>query len=479
MNLNEEMGKGHAAASKAMSYKVLATICGAVMAVSIQPAQGQFQEPGQQQQERPRERQWQPQQRGQWQPPEPQQDDSLDLGAEGDQDYSFQPGGDTGASEVGYNNPPRAVGRRASLNEIDEIMNQMLQQYHVPGGACAVAHGGKLVYAKGFGLANMRTGEPVTPATLFNLASCTKAMSAFGALRLQEQGKLNLDTPFWEVIGRPMTADGGPPRPRIREITVRQLLHHSGGWNDASGFDIAGKQINRMAPNGLPYSEAVRVLLQTPLDYPPGTQAKYANGQWNLIKYVIECASQEPYGRYMKKQLRSIGIEDMVEESPNVVQGQSNRYGGNPPRMIKGGQRTVPLMPDFGNWMASSVDLTKFLTAIDGSRMQGISQDSFNQLVAPLPPPMQSDQDGKHFGLGMDTVRQMPDGISFMKDGGKPGVHCQIVHMSNGVDFCVQFNGGASDNGGDGNPAPVAVTKIRALLNEVKDWPNVDLFANY
>lgn len=477
MNLNAGMGKAREIDLKAMSHMVLATILGSL--ISIQPVQAQFQEPGQQQQELPRERQWQPQQRGQWQQTEPHQDDSLDLGAEGDQDYSFQPGGDTGVSEGGYNNPPRAAGRRASLNEIDEIMNQILQQFHVPGGACAVAHGGKLVYAKGFGLANLRSGEPVTPTTLFNLASCTKAMSAFGALRLQEQGKLNLDTPFWDVIGRPMTADGGPPRPRIREITVRQLLHHSGGWNDASGFDIAGRQINRMAPNGLPYNEAVRVLLQTPLDYPPGTQAKYANGQWNLIKYVIECASQEPYGRYMKKQLRSIGIEDMVEESPNVVQGQSNRYGGNPPRMIKGGQRTVPLMPSFGNWMASSVDLIKFLTAIDGSRMQGISQDSFNQLVAPLPPPMQSDQDGKHFGLGMDTVRQMPDGISFMKDGGKPGVHCQIVHMSNGVDFCVQFNGGAADDGGDGNPAPVAVNKIRALLNEVKDWPNGDLFANF
>ena len=136
-------------------------------------------------------------------------------------------------------------------------------------------------------------------------------------------------------------------------------------------------------------------------------------------------------------------------------------------------------MPSFGNWMASSIDLVKFLTALDGSRMQGISQDSFNQLVAPLPPPMQSDQDGKHFGLGLDTVRQMPGGISFMKDGAKPGVHCQIVHMSNGVDFCVQFNGGASDNGDDANPAPVAVNKIRALLNDVKDWPAGDLFANY
>ncbi len=429
MSLNAKLGKGLSGASKTLSLLVLAATCQSLMLISSPPAQGQFQEPGQLP--------------GQFQEPN-----------------RFQP------------------GRRSSLGEIDEIMNQILQQFHVPGGACAVAHDGKLVYARGFGVANLRTGEPATPTTLFNLASCTKAISAFGALRLQEQGKLNLDTPFWDVIGRPMTADGRPPRPRIQEITVRQLLHHSGGWNDDSGFDTAGKQINRMAPNGLPYSEAVRVLLQTPLDYPPGTQAKYANGQWNLIKYVIECASQEPYGRYMKKQLRSIGIEDMVEESPNVVQGQSNRYGGNPPRMIKGGQRTVPLMPSFGNWMASSIDLVKFLTALDGSRMQGISQDSFNQLVAPLPPPMQSDQDGKHFGLGLDTVRQMPGGISFMKDGAKPGVHCQIVHMSNGVDFCVQFNGGASDNGDDANPAPVAVNKIRALLNDVKDWPAGDLFAN-
>jgi N-acyl-D-amino-acid deacylase len=433
MSFNAKLGKGLSDASKTLSLLVLATTCHSLMLISSPPAQAQFMEPGQ-----------------------------------------FQTGGDQGA----FNDAPRVPGRRASLGEIDEIMNQVLQQFHVPGGACAVAHDGKLVYAKGFGVANLRTGEPATPTTLFNLASCTKAISAFGALRLQEQGQLNLDTPFWDIIGRPMTANGELPRPRIREITVRQLLHHSGGWNDDSGFDTAGKQINRMAPNGLPYSEAVRVLLQTPLDYPPGTQAKYANGQWNLIKYVIECASQEPYGRYMKKQLRSIGIEDMVEESPNVVPGQSNRYGGNPPRMIKGGQRTVPLMPSFGNWMASSIDLVKFLTALDGSRTQGISPDSFNQLVAPLPPPMQSDQDGRHFGLGLDTVRQMPAGISFMKDGAKPGVHCQIVHMSNGVDFCVQFNGGSSDNGDDANPAPVAVNKIRALLNDVKDWPAGDLFAN-
>ncbi len=92
-------------------------------------------------------------------------------------------------------------------------------------------------------------------------------------------------------------------------------------------------------------------------------------------------------------------------------------------------------MPDFGNWMASSVDMVKLLTAIDGSRMPGISQDSFNQMIAPLPPPMQNNPNGSHFGLGLDTVRLTPEGVTYSKNGGKPGVHAQIIHLPNHTDF--------------------------------------------
>lgn len=392
--------------------------------------------------------------------------DSSDQG----DDSFLPPPVDDGAAVVAQ--------RPASLSELDGIMNNALQQYYVPGASLAVAHNGKLVYAKGFGVANLRTQEPVTPATLFNLASCTKAVSMFGVLRLVDAGQLKLDTPFYDVIGRPNLVRGMQADPLVAQITVRQLLHHSGGWNDDSGFVKAGREIQTLAPQGLPYREAVRVLLATPLDYPPGTQAKYANGQWNLIKYVIECAAQKPYAQYMQEQLNAIGIQDMCEESRGMVPGQASRYVGYPPHAIAGGQLTVPLMPDFGNWMASSVDMVKLLTALDGSRVQGISQSSFDQMVAPLPPPMQSDPSGSHFGLGMDSVRMTPQGVTFTKNGGKPGVHCQIVHLPNNTDFCLMFNGGSSPDGSKANPLPPTLKSVRAVLNNVKDWPAINLFQN-
>jgi len=368
---------------------------------------------------------------------------------------------------------------RAKLADLDGIMEQILQQYYVPGGSLSVARNGKLIYAKGFGVANLRTREPVTPSTLFNLASCTKAISTFGVMRLVESGRLRLDDRMYDVIGRPNLVRGMRADPLVAQITIRQLLHHSGGWNDSSGFAKAGREVQRLAPNGLPYSEAVRVLLATPLDYAPGTDAKYANGQWNLIKYVIECAAQKPYGQYLQEQLASIGIRDMCEESRGVIPGQASRYGGFPPHIITGGQRTVPLMPDFGNWMASSVDMVKFLTAIDGTRMPGICQNSFDQMVAPLPPPMKNNPNGSHFGLGLDSVRVTADGITYSKNGGKPGVHCQIMHLPNNTDFCLMLNGGSAPDGGSGNPMGPAVKAIRNTLNNVSEWPRIDLFADY
>ena len=389
-----------------------------------------------------------------------------------DADESF------GQEEEGPGGQP-VTPNRANLADLDGIMSETLQQYYVPGGSLAVAHNGKLVYAKGFGVANLRTREPVTPTTLFNLASCTKAVSTFGVLRLVEAGRLQLDEPMYTVIGRPNLVRGMNADPRVAHITVRQLLHHSGGWNDDSGFVKAGREIQRFVPNGLPYPEAVKILLATPLDYAPGTQAKYANGQWNLIKYIVECAAQKPYGQYMQEQLASIGIHDMCEESRGVIPGQASRYGGYPPHIIPGGQLTVPLMPDFGNWMASSVDLVKFLTAIDGTRMPGISQDSFQQLIAPLPPPMQNNPNGSHFGLGMDSVRMTEEGVTFSKNGGKPGVHCQIIHLPNNTDFCLMLNGGSSPDGTKVNPMTTAIKALRSTLNNVREWPAVDLFQNY
>ena len=385
-----------------------------------------------------------------------------------------------GSSMLRHNNAENAAtdgqGTRTVLRDLDAIMEEAMRQYAVPGAAIAVAYQGRLVYAKGYGVANIGSGEPVTPSTLFNLGSCTKAVSMFGTLRLQEARRLNLDDTVYNVIGHPPLPKNRVD-PRVFQITVRQLLHHSGGWNDDSGFVKASNEINRIAPKGMPYREAVRYLFMTPLDYTPGSKAKYANGQWNLVKFVISNAAQMPYGEFLRRELATIGITDMHNESQQNLPGESARYGGKPPRMLPSGQRDVALMPTFGNWMASAVDMAKFLTALDGSRIGGITQESFEQMIAPLPLPMVNDKDGSHFGLGMDCVRQRPNGVFFTKNGAKPGVHAQIQHLASGVDFVVLMNGGANDDGSIADPMPLG--KIARVLKGIAEWPQHNLFERF
>ena len=88
-------------------------------------------------------------------------------------------------------------------------------------------------------------------------------------------------------------------------------------------------------------------------------------------------------------------------------------------------------------------------------------------------PPMENNANGAHFGLGLDVVRKTPEGTFFSKNGGKPGVHAQIEHLPNGVDFCLFMNGGAALNG-ETNPMPLA--RIVRVLNQKVLWPQENLF---
>ncbi len=392
------------------------------------------------------------------------------VGAQPAEEIQGYPPPENGGYEEFPQAPPQAPSAR--LEQLDGIMQQAMEQYAVPGATLAVAKGGKLVYAKGFGIANLQTGERVTPQTLFNLASTTKTVSTLGILTLCDAGKLNLDAPLYDVIGRPQLPNR--PDPRMYQVTIRQLLHHSAGWNDDGGYARATKRLRQMEQSGggrIPFSQAITVLLATPLDYTPGTDAKYANGDWNIIKYVIEVASGERYGVFMKQVLARIGIADMQDEHNEYGPGEAARYQGRPPRQLAPGVSQVPLNPGFGNWLASSVDMVMFMTALDGTRCPPpISGAAYDSMLAPLPPPMENRPNGSHYGLGLDAVKVSPAGVFYTKNGGKPGVHTQIEHLPNGVDYAVMFNGGADETGAVYNPLDTVLKQIRGTLTNVTNW---------
>jgi len=131
--------------------------------------------------------------------------------------------------------PIRPPAEKQDLNEFDRTMLREMQDRGAVGAAIAVTRAGKLIYARGFGYANLQNKEPVQPTSLFRIASISKTITAVAVLQLVQKRKLGLDVAFVDVLKlRPVLEAGREPDSRMRQVTIRHLLNHSGGWDNRS-----------------------------------------------------------------------------------------------------------------------------------------------------------------------------------------------------------------------------------------------------
>ena len=150
-----------------------------------------------------------------------------------------------------------------------------------PGCAVGVSHNGAIVYEHGYGMANLERGVPITPETVFPIASISKAFTAMSVLLAAEHGKLSLDDEVQKFI--PEWVD------REDHITIRHLLSHTSGLRDA--FTLLG-----WAPPGESAGDQneaiVRILArQRGLNFAPGTKYEYNNGGYNLLASILKRAT--------------------------------------------------------------------------------------------------------------------------------------------------------------------------------------------
>ncbi len=144
---------------------------------------------------------------------------------------------------VGFAQPPDMPVTGVAgpgLERFDAVMKKVLLRYEVPGGSLAIARQGKLVLARGYGYSNVRTGKPIEPTSLFRLASVSKSLTAAAILRLVEEGRLNLDARVFDLLEPLPPPRGAHVDSRMREITVRHLLYHAGGWSREESGDPMG-----------------------------------------------------------------------------------------------------------------------------------------------------------------------------------------------------------------------------------------------
>lgn len=295
------------------------------------------------------------------------------------------------------------------MESYDRLIPALMAKYSLPGGAVAVTRNGRLVFARGYGYADREAGQPAQPDALFRIASSSKPITATAIFKLVEDGKLDLDAKVFSLLSvTPLP--GARVDPRLADITVRQLLLHTGGWNRDTTFDPMF--ISRQAAQAVgvpPPADAqaiMRYMHGQPLQFTPGTNFSYSNYGYVLLGRVIEKVTGQTYEAYVKEKiLRPVGVNCMrightllAERAEREVKYYDFPGGKLVQSVFPTGPQSVPTpyggfyleaMDANGGWIASPVDLLRFMTAMDGfdTRPDLLRAVTINQmLVRPAPP---------------------------------------------------------------------------------------------
>jgi len=297
-----------------------------------------------------------------------------------------------------------------NFDELEATVNEELKTTNTPGAAVAVIVGDRVVLAKGFGVSNSETNTPVTPDTLFRIASTTKMLTAAGLVALAEQGKIKLDEPIGKYVNG--------LSPNISQVTVHQLLTHTAGLRDS------------YSPNG-PHDDSalagfVRSWTNDYLIGNPGEVYSYSNLGYDLAGLVLESVTGKPYAEAMNDILfhplgmRRTTLRPIEAMTYPLAQGHEVLSGQTKPSVVR------PFADDSRYWanggvFTSAADFARFAIAfLNGGKIDGkqlLSPTAITQLSTPyveIPGGNQSERPRYAYGLNVRDYR----GVRVLQHGG-------------------------------------------------------------
>lgn len=201
-----------------------------------------------------------------------------------------------------------------------------------PGAAVAVVRDGELLYARGYGLANLEYEIPITPATIFHVASVSKHFTTFAVHLLAQEGRLSLDDDIRRYV--PEVPDFG------RTITLRQLIHHTSGLRDQwELLAMAGWRLDDVITR-----EHILKLVenQRELNFEPGAEHLYSNTGYTLLAEVVARVSGQSFREFTAQRIfRPLGMHatHFHDDHQMIVPNRAYSYAPAP----GGGWRAMPL----------------------------------------------------------------------------------------------------------------------------------------
>jgi CubicO group peptidase (beta-lactamase class C family) len=188
------------------------------------------------------------------------------------------------------------------LERADGLIVAAMNERTTPGLGIGIVNGSETLYAKGFGLADIERGRPVTPETVFRIGSITKTMTAIGLMRLWERGEFGLDDLVGEYLRGYRVEHPDPTAP---PVTFRHMLTHTSGLGELRTPTDLFRPMGGLSakPDGLApttaeyYAGGLR-----PAVY-PGTKWVYSNHAFNVLGQLVEDISGEPFDEYMREEV--------------------------------------------------------------------------------------------------------------------------------------------------------------------------------
>src|SRR6185436_3474454 len=185
---------------------------------------------------------------------------------------------------------PRVTAQTLSADlseKIDKLVAETLARTGVPSASIAVVKDGQIAYVKAYGDARLEPKTPATAAMRYSIGSISKQFTAAAILLLKEQGKLSLDDKVAKYI---------PSLTRANEVTIRQLLSHTSGYQDYWPQDYVMKGM-------LEPTTAEKIMdtwARKPLDFEPGTKYQYSNTNYVIAGAIIEKVSRMPLLKFLQ-----------------------------------------------------------------------------------------------------------------------------------------------------------------------------------
>lgn len=304
----------------------------------------------------------------------------------------------------------------AYQSQVEAAISKFMAANSVPGLSVAVVERGSYIWSAGFGMADVENSVPATAHTLFRLASISKTLSAVGAMRLWQDGKLDLDVPVQKYC--PTFPDKGTP------ITTRELLGHLAGIrhyrsdspDDAEVYNT--KHFDDGIQGGLQFFENDALVSK------PGTHFHYSTQGYTVVGCAVEGASGEKYVDYMREKVFSLAdmSETVVDNRYSLIPHRTRFYQKDKSGKVENADflDSSYKIPG-GGWLSSAADMAKFESAVLHDRL--VKRSTLDLMWTALKP---SDGSEDSYGLGWGIATE--NGVRYVgHSGGQQGTSTDFL----------------------------------------------------